>query len=386
MNTTVNAVLRVLSVAAIMCGAQAQAGEGTPQKYPTFKVDPYWAKELPNNMVYANVTNVFVDNTDHVWVLTRQKLLAASRHRMTDSTDPASCCRPAPAIMEFDNDGNYIQGWGGPLTPTDPGAKYEWPQEEHGIHVDSKGHVWMCGSYEDTKGGRDDNQCLKFTRDGKFLMQIGHPGKSMGSLNTENFNRASTPVVWEKTNELVVADGYGNRRIVVFDNNTGKFKRMWTAYGNKPDDGAPRTRTFSGPVSQQFNGVHCVAIAKDGMVYVCDRGNNRVQAFTLAGKFVKEGFVARETTIGNGTALGIAFSADKDQSFLYVADMNNYKVHVFDRKTLTEIHAAGFGHAGSAVGQFHALHGLATDSKGNIFTAEASGARVQKFVFTGMSP
>ena len=354
--------------------------------YPKFAVDPLWPKQLPDNFIMGDLAGIGIDANDHVWVLTRQKTLDTTAYLGLEKTPVTSvCCRHAPAVIEFDPDGKFVQGWGGPYTPTDTAAKFDWPDHEHGITIDYKGNVWICGNGKDAAKGIDDNQCLKFTKTGKFLMQIGHSGKSKGSLDTENLNHPSQVAVWQPTNEIFISDGYVNRRVIVFDNDTGKFKRMWGAYGKTPDDKVSNERSFDGPPPQQFNLVHGIRISNDGLVYVSDRQNNRIQVFTLDGKFVKEAFIHRDTRSISGTAYSAAFSADKEQKFLYDADLANFKVRVLDRQTLQEIPGSAFGHAGPYPGQFNQLHIIASDSKGNIYTTEANGARVQKWVYKGMS-
>jgi hypothetical protein len=311
---------------------------------------------------------VFVDATDHIWVISRPRTLTADQIGASLTPPTSECCVPAPPVIEFDQEGRVVQSWGG------PGPGYEWPANEHGIFVDYKGNVWLGGNT-----ANQDSQILKFTHDGKFLMQIGRAKASKGSLDTENFNRPAQIWVWEKTNEVFVADGYQNRRVIVFDADTGKFKRMWGAYGNKPDDSVTRDRVAEGPRgSEQFNIVHGVAIANDGLVYVSDRVNNRIQVFTLEGKFIKEGFIARGTLDSRGTAFAVAFSPDRDQKFLIVPDGANDKVRVLDRQTLRVLDS--WGRAGPYAGQWHWLHSLALDSKGNLYTAESRGNRLQKFV------
>jgi len=379
--------LACLGVAfALALSTVALAAEGTAAgRYPKFEVDLTWPKQLPNNMVLGNPGGVAVDEKDHVWILNRQRTTNPEWLGLTKNPPTSVCCTYAPAIAEFDADGTFIQGWGGPLSPTSDAAKYEWPEGEHGITVDYKGHVWICGYVKNTEAKKDDNQCLKFTKDGKFLLQIGHSSQSKGSLDTENLNHATKVIVWPKTNEAFISDGYVNRRVIVFDADTGQFKRMWGAYGNKPDDTAPRTRAFDGEPPQQFNNVHGIEISNDGLVYVNDRQNNRVQVFTIEGKFVKEVFVYRDTKSNFGTSFSLAFSADKEQRFLYVADLANFRVDVLDRKTLTMIPEAAFGHAGPYQGQFLRLHLLAADSKGNVYTSEADGGKINKWVFKGLA-
>lgn len=340
---------------------------------PTFEVDPFWPKPLPNNFTLGELGGVYVDSQDHVWILSRPKTLTADQKGASLNPPTSECCIPAPPVIEFDSAGNYLQGWGG------PGAGYEWPNNEHGIFVDYKGNVWIGGN---TTG--KDHQILKFTHDGKFLLQIGHAGKSQGTNDTANLNRPTQMVVYPKTNEVFVSDGYQNRRLIVFDADTGAFKRQWGAYGNKPDDAAPRTRLFDGPPPQQFNLVHGVSISNDSLVYVSDRMNNRIQVFTLEGKFVKEEFVARHTLDERGTAFGLVFSPDKEQRFIYVPDGSNDKIRILNRDTLQVI--GSFGRGGEYAGQWHWLHSLGIDSKGNLYTGESRGNRVQKFVFKGLSP
>ena len=372
----------VLSAALILSASVQAASLG---KYPKFEIDPNWPKQLPNNMIIGDPGGVTTDAKDHVWILSRQRSVNPEFLGLTKDPPTSVCCKYAPAVAEFDADGNFIQGWGGPFSPTADAAKYEWPEGEHGITVDYKDNVWICGYVKNAEAKKDDNQCLKFTRDGKFLMQNGHSGQSKGSLDTENLNHATKVRVWPKTNEAFISDGYVNRRVIVFDADSGKFKRMWGAYGNKPDDSVPRTRSFDGPPPQQFNNVHGVAISNDGLVYVNDRQNNRVQVFTLDGKFVKEAFIARDTRSSFGTSFSSAFSADPEQRFLYVADLANFRITVMDRKTLTIIPEAAFGHAGLYPGQFLRLHLIATDSKGNLYSSEANGSRVQKWLFKGLA-
>jgi len=338
---------------------------------PRFEIDPFWPKVLPNNWEMGELGAVFVDANDHIWVISRPRTLTADQIGASLTPPTSECCVPAPPVIEFDQEGRVVQSWGG------PGPGYEWPANEHGIFVDHKGNVWLGGNT-----ANQDSQILKFTHDGKFLMQIGRAKASKGSLDTENLNRPAQIWVWEKTNEVFVADGYQNRRVIVFDADTGKFKRMWGAYGNKPDDGVTRDRVPEGPRgSEQFNIVHGVAIANDGIVYVSDRVNNRIQVFTLEGKFIKEGFIARGTLDSRGTAFAVAFSPDKDQKFLIVPDGANDKVRVLDRQTLRVLDS--WGRAGPYAGQWHWLHSLALDSKGNLYTAESRGNRLQKFVAKG---
>ena len=346
--------------------------------YPVFQVDPMWPRPLPNELINGGIASVAVDSRDHVWIVHRPRTIPEDERSVGNAGKPdeAECCRAARPVIEFDEQGSFVQAWGGPSSD----GKYDWPETEHGISVDHKDNVWICGN--------SGNQCLKFTRDGKFLLQIGKPIKQTNSSDTEHLNRPAEAVVWPATNEVFIADGYGNRRIAVFDADTGKFKRMWGAYGNKPDDALPRLKSaerIAASPAQQFDTVHGVKISNDGVVYVNDRGNSRVQAFTIEGKFLKEGYVQKATLMESGTSFTMDFSADGQQKYLFVGDLPNGRIRIFDRQTLTELPGSAIGSRGNMPGQFRGLHGLATDSKGNIFTVDTRNARLQKFVSKGMS-
>jgi DNA-binding beta-propeller fold protein YncE len=340
--------------------AQRQAGGA-----PAFQVDPNWPKPLPNNWTFGEFAGVAVDSHDHIWVIQRPKTLADDEKYLLANPPIGDCCAPAPPIIEFDQQGNLIQAWGA------PGAGYQWPENEHGIHVDYKDNVWIGGN------GAKDSHILKFTKNGKFLLQIGRLGESAGSNDTRNLNRPSKMQVLQKTNELFVSDGYANRRVIVFDAETGQYKRHWGAYGNKPDDSAPRTLVPEGPGPQQFNLVHGLRVSKDDRVYVSDRVNNRLQEFRLDGTFVKEVFIARKS-LGFGAAYDVDLSADSAQRFVYVPDGTNNHVWILNRETLQIV--GNFGRQGRYAGQFHHVHSIAVDSKGNIYTAETQGKRVQRFL------
>ena len=367
----INKVVAIGAGLAILCGAGLWAEEVHKKApMPQFVVDPFWPKMPPKTM-FGVVAGVNVDAKDHIWIIHRPATLTK------DEKDGAICCKPAPPVMEFDNDGNFIQGWGG------PGQGYEWPLDldEHGIFVDYKDHVWIgAGGGANSKV---ESQILKFTRDGKFLMQIGHRGQSKGSNDTENLREAADMYVWPKTNELFVADGYGNRRVIVFDADTGAYKRHWGAYGNVPDDSVSRAPIYEGPGSPQFNTVHHLRLSNDGFVYVADRRNDRVQVFTLEGKFLNEVFIARDTKVGTGTVFSISFSADRQQKYMYVVDLSNAVIWELNRQTLEIL--GSFGQLGHYAGQFIRPHNSAVDSKGNLYVTEATeGRRVQKFQFKGV--
>jgi NHL repeat len=368
---------------------RVEAAADPSQQMPVFQVDPAWPR-IPNGWTLGQVASVASDAHDNIWVLQRPATVRAGE-------------KAAPPVLEFNQNGDYIKGWGGPVKGCD------WPKSEHGIYVDYKGFVWIGGS------GNED-QIMKLTQDGKCVLQIGHGGHKKTNIDTENFWRPTDVFVYPKTNELFVSDGYGNRRVIVFDADTGKFKRMWGAFGNKPEDSPAAEETASRPQAArpttegeripaknlpandpgppQFDTVHGVKVSNDGLVYVADRGGKRVQVFTIGGKYLSQVFVDRwcespggsNVFCGNGqTTASVAFSADPEQRFLYAASRSPGRILVFDRKTLAPI--TSFGSPGVAPGQFYVLHQMTTDSKGNLYTAEVEdGRRVQRFVFKGVAP
>ena len=353
--------------AALQNRADAQ---GRTVQAPMFEVDPLWPKPLPKHWLLGMTIGVWVDEQDNVWIIHRGADTLHANEKALD-LKVGECCTAAPPVLVFDQAGNLVRSWGG------PGPGYEWPKSNHGIHVDYKGNVWIGGN--DPK----DAHILKFTKDGKFLMQVGHFGKNAGSNDPENFGRVAKIWVDPKTNEAYIADGYLNKRVAVLDADTGKMKRYWGAYGNKPDDADLGKYDPSAPPAKQFrNPVHCVERTNDGLLYVCDRQGDRVQVFQPDGKFVKEAFYAKET-LGSGSTWDIAFSKDPQQRSMFLADGTNEKVRIILRETLEEI--SNFGDGGRQPGQFYGVHSIATDSKGNVYTTETyEGKRLQKFVYKGI--
>ena len=409
---TLLGVVGALGLGSVYFGHKATV-EAAGTQAPRFEVDPLWPKPLPNHWLLGNVIGVSVDARDHIWIIHRQASLEAMEdYAVANPPGPkrqkgvveAECCGPAPAVLEFDEQGNLLTSWGG-----EDGPNYIWPSSNHGITVDYRGNVWIGGNAatrgvpaEETlggpregagRGGRapsgpplyHDSMILKFTQQGKFLMQIGKSGQSKGSNDTENLGRPAKIFVDPKTNEVYVADGYGNRRVIVYDADTGGFKRYWGAYGHKPDDSPMPRYDPMAPLAQQFrNPVHCAELSNDGLLYVCDRVNDRIQVFKPDGTFVKEQILYKNT-LGDGSVWDIAFSKDPQQKYIYLADGSNEKIHIIDRQTLEVL--ASFGDGGRQPGEFYAVHSIATDSKGDIFTAETyRGQRVQKFVYKGMAP
>lgn len=391
----------LVAIGAISQGAFTRVHAESP-KYPVFEVDPTFPK-LPNNWVTGHVASVANDRHGNVWLLTRPNTVPA-----------AEKAHAAPAVMEFDQNGKFLQSWGG------PGTGYDWPDSEHGITVDYKDNVWITGSspasFSPTT--KTDDMVVKFSSKGKFLLQIGGRSSSGGNLDTKNVHLATDVFVDPQTNEAFVSDGYGNRRLIVFDADTGAFKRMWGAFGKPPTDwqkiangaavaaatdtkkGAPkggggggtppRPTDTTGPGPDYFGNqtnfggpTHAVIISNDKMVYVADRANRRIQVFTPAGKYITQVFINRTGPSGQSVAR-MTLSPDKAQQFLYVGDYGNSRIVVLERKSLQVLYQ--FGTRGPKPGEFQGLHHIATDTKGNIYTGEvAPGARAQRFNFKGFS-
>lgn len=330
---------------------------------PQFRVDPYWPRPLPNNWMLGQVSGLDVSpDTGNIWIVHRPHTLDARQRG-----EEGMCCVPAPPVIEFAPDGNVLRSWGG------PGDDYEWPESEHGIYIDGHNNVWIGGN------GPTDSQILKFTSDGEFILQIGRAGQSGGSNDTDNLGRPAGFTIDENTNEIYVADGYGNRRIIVFDRITGAYKRHWGAYGETPhDEPLPAYDPNVEPSRQYRSPVHDVTISTDGLVYVADRTNNRLQLFQKDGTFVREVFI-RPETLGSGSVSGVTLSEDLEQRWLFIPDGTNNVVWILNRSTLEIV--GQFGRLGKYAGQFYRLHNLAIDPRGNLYTTEVNvGQRVQKFV------
>ncbi|MGC4085551.1 MAG: hypothetical protein QM736_26360 [Vicinamibacterales bacterium] len=357
-----------------------------------FEVNPYWPKPLPNHWVTGSTIGLSVDANDNVWTIHRQASVEdnfkAADIKATQAKDDEAmpttggaqggddmigqCCKVAPPVLVYDAAGTLVRSWGG------KGQGYDWPDSNHGITADSKGNVWIAGN------GDKDTQVLKFDAMGRFILQIGTHGVHGGSNDTQNFWKPTKNLEDVEANEVYVSDGYGNRRVIVFDATTGAYKRHWGAYGKKPDDAPMPSYNPSAAPSTQFNTVHCVIVSKDGFVYVCDRVNDRIQVFKKDGTFVREALIDTKT-YRSGAVWDMTFSRDPGQTYIYQANGVDEKVNILLRSTLEVL--TSFGDGGRQPGQFFGVHNLATDSKGNLYTAETyTGARVQRFIFKGVGP
>jgi hypothetical protein len=391
----------VAGIAALGVGQAALEGriqEQTTAMAPRFEVDPLWPKPLPNGWVLGTVIGVGVDSRDHVYIVHRGNITANVENNA--ELGRSLCCTAGPPIMEFDPAGNLVRAWGGPVEggrsapiyefgpnnallreTTQPvqGEPYVWPNSNHGIAIDNADNVYIGGN------GGGDSHVLKFTRDGRYISTIGVPGRPINSNSPDSYGQVAKITIDEGAREAYFADGYANKRVAVVDMQTGNLKRFWGAYGNVPQDGALPRNTDTAPPPPQFrNPVHCADPTNDGFVYVCDRQTNRIQVFRKDGTYVKEAFYFPRTG-GDGSVWDVAFSRDAMQRYMYIADGKNMRVMVVDRPSLELL--TTFGTGGRQPGAFMAVHSIATDSRGNIFTTETyEGRRVQKFVYRGLAP
>ena len=375
---------RTLSIVAVLIGLIVVLGWGqsalngvaeaseTRVEAPMFEVDPLWPKPLPNHWILGSTIGVGVDSRDYVYIIHRGNGNARTELGAQQDPPTGECCVAAPPVLVFDPEGNLADSWGG------PGDGYDWPTSNHGITIDHMDNVWIGGNGA-------DSHILKFTRDGQFLAQYGEVGQEIDSNSTTHFGRVAKISFDAAANEAYLSDGYGNKRVAVLDASTGEFKRYWGAYGNTPDDTNLGPYDPDAPLVQQFRTpVHCAEPTLDGLVYVCDRPNDRVQVFKKDGTFVNEVRIAPRT-LGDGSTWDIAFSGDSEQKFMYLADGKNMKVYIMDRASLEIV--TSFGDGGRQPGLFFAVHSIATDSEGNIFTTETyEGKRVQKFKYMGIGP
>jgi hypothetical protein len=438
------AVMAVLGTGQVLLSKATAQGKEAPH----FEVDPYWPKPMPNNYVLGQAIGVAVDSRDHIWIVHRgsdpanldNTELAVPITGARAGQRVGECCNPSPPIMEFDQAGNLVNAWGGPS----PTGEYEWPTSNHGIAVDAQGFVYIggngAGDAHVLKFTRDGKFVAQWGKANARRAQTaaarpdpmaGYAGVAAGggvpaagaaapvagtaappaatapaaspaatsaatapaaaptyqanSQDQESFGRVAKIDLVESVKEAYLSDGYLNHRVAVVDMDTGKIKRFWGAYGKPPTDDVLPPYDPAAPVAQQFrNPVHCSNVSTDGLVYVCDRPNDRIQIFRTDGTFVREVFVAKET-LADGSVWDIDFSHDPEQRFLYVADGVNEHVRVFERRTMEELY--NFGYGGRQPGMFLGVHSIAVDSKGNIYTTETyTGKRLQKFVHKGVRP
>jgi hypothetical protein len=362
-------LLRISLIAAIVAFSGVTFAQGTNDKpAPRFEPQPYWPKPLPSNWILGQVSGIAVDRNDHIWIIHRPSTLLDDEKGAQKDPPATKCCTAAPPVLKFDANGTLLASWGG------KGDGFDWPKSEHGIFIDKDGNVWIAGN------DKNDHQILKFSSSGKFLQQIGKPGTPSGSNATTGLGSPAHMIIDESTGELYVADGYQNRRVIVFDAKTGDYKRHWGAYGNKsPNDEKLPPYDPKSPLSKSFgNPVHCVRIANEGLVYVCDRVNDRIQVFQKDGTFVKEFRVSPET-LQNGSVWDLVLSEDRAQRYIFMADGANGQIVTLLRENGEVV--TSWGRHGRQPGQFKWVHNIAIDSKGNLYTAEVGfGRRAQKFL------
>jgi len=335
---------------ALLAGAEGVVTAQQDQ-VPRFEYEPLWPKPLPTPWIFGWIGGLSVDANDHVWVDSVGSSISSYENLATFDPPKALCCKPAPPVIELDQAGTVVRSWGG------PGQGYDWPSTEHGLFVDHAGFIWITSSH-----GKE-GQVLKFTRDGAFVLQIGRKERGKGSNDTTSL---------------------GGPAGVVVDGNTGAYRRHWGAYGERPDD-APFQYDPDKPLPRQFGTVHCLALSRDGLLYVCDRTSNRIQVFRTSGEYVTEFQIAPRTMGASGSSDGLAFSHDPGQQFLYVADGGNERIWIVRRSNLQVV--SSFGHGGHDGGGFITAHAIGVDSKGNIYVGESTdGKRVQRFLFKGMVP
>ena len=369
----------VLPFASGACGGATDSDVDTAQSpatlatggIPMFQVDASWPKEMPNLWILGSVTSVFVDSNDHVWITHLPETLTPEETSAAQDPPIGECCLPAPVVIEFDADGNVVQGWGDPSTQD----VSEFPRNAHGLFIDHEDNVWI-GTFR-------HHRVMKFTRSGQLLMTIGEYDNNRGSNDTNFLGGPAGIWVDPEDNEVFIADGYRNRRVVVYDGDTGDYLRHWGAYGEVPDDSYSYAQEGpEGSPPRQFSTVHGVVGANDGLIYVADRRGNRIQVFQQNGEFVMEKIIAPET-LASGSAFVIALSPDDNQEWLYLADGTNHKVWILHREDLEIV--GQFGRGGRQVGQFLRPHGMGIDSHGNLYVGEAStGRRVQKFTVSAV--
>jgi len=376
--------------------ALAVTSVATAQKPPVYKVDPAWPKPLPNKWSMQQIVSIAVDKDDHIWALNRADDARPDELGAATTPPRSECCVLGPEVLEFDTEGNVLKAWGNQTYV--PG----WPGRLQTLGVDREGNVLMSGTMP-------GDSIIKFSSDGKLLWDFGHRGPKVPAQQVKQDNQQTAifpPGIGsfefdEDAHEIYISDGFLNKRILVYDLDTGAFKRGWGGHGiplSEIDNDPTPPYDVSGPPPDQKQfapALHCVHVSKDGLVYVCERGSDRIQVFTKQGKFVTSFFVHPSTQSRGehcggiwsmkdppcGTVYNLALSRDPQQKYLLVADGTDNIVWVLDRKTGAV--AGSFGGTGHYAGQLHWIDTIAVDSKGNVYTGEVEdGKRIQKFVPT----
>jgi DNA-binding beta-propeller fold protein YncE len=394
MNWKIGASIALLAVGAVaLTTHRVNAASAAAVPVPQFVPDYSWPKPLPNHWQVGAVDGLYVDSHDLIWIANQSNHL--TKYDLALKLGEGNCCDEAPQIIAFNRAGDIVKSWRVSDAPC-PG--YRCLDGVHTVYVDYKDNVWVTGH------GKGDSQILKFDYNGKFLLQIGGSEKPgcCGNQDEENVQGGTGVAVWPATNEVFVTDGYTNRRVVVFDADTGKFKRMWGAYGHQPPMSTMTTkkgrgayneeqaagamtspepeRKFEGEGAKEWSTVHSVAITPDGVVWIADRIGNRIQQFKVDGTFIREGFIDRKTSVNTGTVYSFTFSRDPGAKYVYMADGGNKRIHIAERETLKEVGYVG-GEGGQMPGAFNHVHVAMTDSAGNLYTGEAAaGAREQKWL------
>lgn len=383
--------LLAVGVALVIRNSPPTVAQGA-RKPPAYKVDPLWPKPLPSvkdaqglshQWVTGEVGASCIDSHDHIITVNRGFL----KNGLLPQEGTQSI--PAPPVIVYDTDGNIVSSWGdASLTPE--GVTAVLPNGIHGCFADYQDNIWIAGNA--------DGIVQKWSHDGKnMLLQIGTKGSCDGPPTTRpqapyptcgepgsNSSRSllndpadvavdpnPDPVTGER-GSVYIADGYGNYRVVVFDAK-GKYLRQWGSPGSGP----------SQFVATGGGHPHCVVLGSDGLVYACDRGQNRIHVFDKVGNLKRTIPINPPDQMkATSRADDLAFSNDPAQAFMFVVDLGSDRVWILDRTSGAVL--GGIGRPGHMAGEFTFPHTAALDSKGNLYVAETiGGRRHQKFLKVG---